>query len=247
MRVNVNVATYVPMEHLQELSKFTYKVPKVTISKVEGTLGSISPFFIDQKAYNPEDSFLTKCVKTIVAAVKMLSYVQSETRALVALLPLASKIKDEVTQELEKLSEGICEDYHQILEKLFLQECYQEHQKVLSGESSEIPRERLIADYMEAFEDTIKARNTGYLNGERVSLDSQEVREALLTAKRKNLEALLSEFNGEGADTVEETQSRIDAIQITIDALLESKRAKNEVLNELCEFISRPLESFKNN
>lgn len=245
MRVNHNVAAYVPMEHLQELSKFTYKVPKVTTSKVEGTLGSISPFFIDQKAYNPEDSLLTKCVKTVITAVKMLSYVQSETRALVALLPLTSKIKDEVTQQLESLTEEICEDYHQILDKLFLQECYQEHLKVLSGESLEIPHERLIADYMGAFEDTIKARNTGFLNGQRVSLDSQEVREALLTAKRKNLEALLSEFNGDGADTIEETQSRIDAIQITIDVLLESKRAKNEVLNELCEFISRPLEKFQ--
>lgn len=245
MRINHNVAAYVPMEHLQELSNFTYKVPKITISKTETTLGAISPFFIDQKAYDPEDPFLKKCVKTIVAAVKMLSYVQKETRALVALLPLANKIKEEVTQELENLSEGICEDYHQILDKLFLQECYQEHLKVINGESPEIPREKLIEDYMEAFHDTIKARNTGYLNGERVSLDSEEIREALLTAKRKNLEALLSEFHGDGADTVEETQSRIDAIQITIDVLFESKRAKNEVLNELCEFISRPLGKFQ--
>lgn len=238
MRIAESVKPYLTPQTITSLSEFSVKLPKVSLSKAESTLREISPLFLRETPYASSDSFLTKCLKSAIAAVGLLSYFQKETRDLIAFLPLASQIKTDLEPELENLGNEICQMHHQFLDALFILECEEEKLKVLQGESTAIPIEEILEKFLESYSDTLDARHTTYEKGKKIPIENKP---QMIAQHKIHLESLFKQLNTHESQSLEDIQERVDAAEALTHKLQERKADLSMKLGDLAEFLRRSL------
>ena len=173
-----------------------------------------------------------------MATLKLLSCFQKETRALIAFLPLATKIKSDLVPELENLGNEIYQLHHQFLDALFILECEEEKLKVLQGKSTAIPIEEILEKFLESYSDTLNARHTTYEKGKKISIENKD---QMIAQHKIHLESLFKQLNTHERLTEEDVQERIDAAEVLTLKLQEKKDDLTMKLGDLAEFMRRPL------
>jgi len=239
MRIESTVSPFLAPETHTSLQKITIRPPQVALSDIEPTLRKISPLFLGETPYDPSDSFITKCLKSISATLMLASYLRQETRALMAFLPLAPQVNAEVQAAKEHLENTICQLYYSNIDAGFILECEKAKLKVLNGESEAIPREELIDNFLGSYTAMAKARSVNFENGKKVTY-SKEKRAEMIDAYKIHLESTFNRLNSDD-QTIEEVRESIEAFEVLGEKLFEERIALNEIVSDLNIFLTSPL------
>jgi len=241
MRVNESIGSILPHDVQGSVSDYTKRLPNIAIAEVDSKLKKISPLFLRAPPYSPEDSFLSKCTKSVVATLNLLSIIKRETRELLRFQPIASEVLALFKPELERLSEEICNTFFDMQEALFMHEFYQEKLKVVNGEQEAIPKQKLIGMFLESYKEVMKARKYTYVDGKKISLESKSTRADLLSKREKYLEDLYAQLEPLGGYDLEDTNMRLRVSHSMLDRRFDSNIKLNYKLDELHTFLSTPI------
>ena len=240
MRIESTVSPYISPETLTSLQKITLRPPQVALSDIEPTPREISPLFLRKTPYNSSDPFITKCIKSISATLMLASYLRQETRALMAFLPLAPQVNAEVQAAKEHLENTICQLYYSNIDAGFILEFEKEKLKVLKGETQEIPKEELIGAFLDSYTAMLKARDSTFENGKKVTY-TKETRAEMIDAYEVHLENTFNRLNSNDNQTIEEVKENVAAFEALGEKLFDARIALNETVSDLNIFLTSPL------
>lgn len=191
-----------PMEIQTRYGNYQEELPSVPITQLEEKLRDISPLFLGETPYAPTESLPMKCLKSVLAALSLLSYLgSSETRNLVRFRSFAKEVNEiiansSITQEINELKEEVNQKNQEIdnaqkkLDNTYtLQEGVEfEADFCRIGELFKNPKEELISRVNDTFKYYIKGRDNFYFNNRLYNLNDREDRDALFQARRSHYE-----------------------------------------------------------
>lgn len=241
MKIESSVRPYLTPQTITSLQEFSAKFPQVSIKTAPDTLRAISPLFLYESPYDPTDSFIDKCIKTVVASFKLFSYFFQETRQLIAFLPLVKEIKPALEAEIENLEKEVFSLHNEMLDTLFIMEYEEEVLKVLEGESPTLSKEALFEKFLASYSATMAARKYVYHQGEKRALDDQETQAKILASYREHLEGIFGRLEALPKESTETVQKRILFAHDHIERLIKRKTQLTETSQAIAEFLESPL------
>jgi len=208
-----SMSSLIPQEAQQLILDSTSKAPNRALLEVEPTLRNISPLFLRETPYQPDDSFLDKCLKTISAVLGLIHYARPEVRSLVEIHPLASQVQALIQPKIGAIEEEMCQIHLSLLDTHFSFEYYAEKLKVVKGIKLEVRRDELVDRFCSAFKEELGARQVIYLDGKKIPIQDKATQQALLEERKTHLIELFDQLEKVSGNTLEQVQMGADVFK----------------------------------
>ena len=242
MRIENSIRNYLTPKTLTSIEEITLPPPQVPLSTIESTLREISPLFLGETPYDPSDSFITKCIKSILATLMLLSYIRQETRSLITFLPLAPKINAEVIAAKEHLEYRIFELYQIEMDVNFILRFEEEKLKVLKGESQEIPKEELLHIFVSSYIERIQIHEVSFKNGKKIFYNKEDQTQ-MIEEYKQHLENLFKQLNSQDPQQIEEVEKSVATFETLFEKIFDERCALAQTIGTLTLFLTSPLKA----
>ena len=236
-----NSLSLIPREAQVLIQDHALKDPNNAILAVEPTLRDLSPLFLNEPPYHSDDSFLDKCLKSIQAVIGLIHYARSDVRALIEYRPVATHIHSLVQPKLDEISEEMCNMYLSSLDSRFALEYYSAKLEVLKENKTEIPKDELMKVFLNSFHDVLKARQSAYIDGKKLSTQDKTTRATLLDERKTHLSELYNQLEKVSGTTIEDAERGVQVFKELFELQFELNIGLNRVLVDIMDTLEYPL------
>lgn len=244
MRIDEQIRENLSAETQASLSEYAKILPNQTINRVESDIREISPLFLKECPYEPNDTPITKFIKVVFAALKCLSYARSETRTLVRFQPLAKEVENKLNFAKEKLSSDIYASYLRMEESVFIKRCLEEKLKLLQGKQEQMPKQELIGQALESYQAVLGARSYVSIKGTQYPTADKTVREKLIEGRRQCYEGLYNKIDSSESCSEELIEQCLNKASQEEQQRFVEKLHLNEKASSFDEFLTTPLKFY---
>ncbi|QVL56819.1 MAG: hypothetical protein KFB93_05390 [Simkaniaceae bacterium] len=191
-----------------------------------------SPILLGEKPYEPNDNFIVKCLKSVVASSKVLFFKTDEVRAALKAYQASNEVIESLNQRINHLEEEIFDHFNEMLSLQFeleLNKCL-----LVSPDS---PSSELIDGFVEAYRAVLDARSHIGSGDHKIHL-TPEYKDELCLHKKLQLEEEALQIIAPKINL----QERNEVILQRLEQLLQKKTSLTEELHTIEASLQDPLD-----